>query len=419
MNTRSAQTAMIMLAPLIAEGVGLAQDCGWRPAALVEKTNEDITALGVFDMGDGQRLYAGGWFRYLDGRLIPYFARLDDDAGWSPVGTGTNGPVKCMMQYDDGTGPSLYVGGAFDRAGEVEANSIARWDGQSWYAIGYGLEHEVNAMAIFDDGSGPSLYAGGQFVWSWPNMTRYLARWDGQYWKQVGTISSFVQALTVWDDGTGRALYVGGEFKTIDNKPIAGIAKWDGQVWSDVGGSAIGKVWTFAEFDDGTGTKLFAGGGGVNRWDGHKWSAVPGFEDVDVATMIGHGGELYVGGSRRVDGDRLGVVLRWNGSTVVQLAAGHGELSGWVSAVTMASDSALYVGGRFTEFGGASIMNFATQVCPPCPADCDSSGALDIFDYLCYINAFAAADLTADCDGSGELDLFDFACFANSFDQGC
>ena len=60
-----------------------------------------------------------------------------------------------------------------------------------------------------------------------------------------------------------------------------------------------------------------------------------------------------------------------------------------------------------------------------CYADCDQStgvGVLDVFDYLCFANAFAAGDRYADCDcstGPGVLDIFDFLCFGNKFDQGC
>ena len=55
----------------------------------------------------------------------------------------------------------------------------------------------------------------------------------------------------------------------------------------------------------------------------------------------------------------------------------------------------------------------------PCPADCDGSGSLDVFDFLCFQNAFAAGDPSADCDADGSLSLFDFLCFQNAFDAGC
>ncbi|MFG0285147.1 MAG: hypothetical protein ACF8R7_12055 [Phycisphaerales bacterium JB039] len=54
-----------------------------------------------------------------------------------------------------------------------------------------------------------------------------------------------------------------------------------------------------------------------------------------------------------------------------------------------------------------------------CAADCDTSGELDLFDFLCFQNAFAQGDWYADCDGSQLLDLFDFLCFQNEFASGC
>ncbi|MEQ9095193.1 MAG: PQQ-binding-like beta-propeller repeat protein [Phycisphaerales bacterium] len=54
-----------------------------------------------------------------------------------------------------------------------------------------------------------------------------------------------------------------------------------------------------------------------------------------------------------------------------------------------------------------------------CYADFDRDGALTIFDFLGFQNAFDAGDLAADCDGDGSLTLFDFLCFQNAFDAGC
>ena len=54
-----------------------------------------------------------------------------------------------------------------------------------------------------------------------------------------------------------------------------------------------------------------------------------------------------------------------------------------------------------------------------CYADCDGSGGLDFFDFLCFQNEFAAATAYADCDNSGGHDFFDFLCFQNEFAAGC
>ena len=54
-----------------------------------------------------------------------------------------------------------------------------------------------------------------------------------------------------------------------------------------------------------------------------------------------------------------------------------------------------------------------------CYADCDGGGTLDIFDFLCFQDAFTQLDPYADCDGSGTFDIFDFLCFQDAFAAGC
>ncbi|MEO1008544.1 MAG: GC-type dockerin domain-anchored protein [Planctomycetota bacterium] len=54
-----------------------------------------------------------------------------------------------------------------------------------------------------------------------------------------------------------------------------------------------------------------------------------------------------------------------------------------------------------------------------CRADLDADGALSLFDFLAFQNAFATGDPTADFDGNGVLTLFDFLAFQNTFAAGC
>jgi hypothetical protein len=62
---------------------------------------------------------------------------------------------------------------------------------------------------------------------------------------------------------------------------------------------------------------------------------------------------------------------------------------------------------------------------PSCLANCDASSAaptLNINDFLCFINAFAAGEFYANCDESSSfpiLNVNDFTCFLNAFATGC
>jgi hypothetical protein len=57
--------------------------------------------------------------------------------------------------------------------------------------------------------------------------------------------------------------------------------------------------------------------------------------------------------------------------------------------------------------------------CEACRVDLDGDGALTIFDFLAFQNAFDAGEPRADFDGDGELTLFDFLAFLNEFQDGC
>ncbi|MCA9279873.1 MAG: aryl-sulfate sulfotransferase [Phycisphaeraceae bacterium] len=54
-----------------------------------------------------------------------------------------------------------------------------------------------------------------------------------------------------------------------------------------------------------------------------------------------------------------------------------------------------------------------------CYADCDENTMLNIFDYICFGNAYSASELYADCDGNGSLNVFDYICFGNAYAAGC
>ena len=62
---------------------------------------------------------------------------------------------------------------------------------------------------------------------------------------------------------------------------------------------------------------------------------------------------------------------------------------------------------------------------PPCYPNCDSSTTppvLNVLDFSCFLNQFAAGDLRANCDGSTTppvLNVLDFSCFLNRFAAGC
>jgi hypothetical protein len=57
--------------------------------------------------------------------------------------------------------------------------------------------------------------------------------------------------------------------------------------------------------------------------------------------------------------------------------------------------------------------------CPPCPADLNSDGLLDILDVQRFLNLYAAGDDLADLIDDERLDFYDVQAFLNLFAAGC
>ncbi len=54
-----------------------------------------------------------------------------------------------------------------------------------------------------------------------------------------------------------------------------------------------------------------------------------------------------------------------------------------------------------------------------CPADFNSDGGTDFFDYLDFVDAFSANDPAADFNQDGGIDFFDYLDFVDAFSAGC
>lgn len=182
-----------------------------------------------------------------------------------------------MCLHDDGAGIALYVGGGFTAAGGVPANSIARWDGSTWMPLGSGLQlngsfGNVQKMVEYDDGSGPALFVCGTFDHAGGVPASSIAKWSHGVWSALPGSPPGTQffSMSVFDDGDGSALYVGRS---------GPVMKWKGGSWWALGQGPIGQFNAMYAFDDGQGggEALYVGGNiGFNgsidivRWRGCK-----------------------------------------------------------------------------------------------------------------------------------------------------
>lgn len=358
----------------------------------VGTTGRAVAALTVHDDGSGigPALYAAGIIDSVNGVPVNNIARWDGQQ-WSPVGGGltedVNPQVFSLLSYDDGTsdGPTLYAGGWYSHAEDVEVDGYAAWNGESWSGIGNGIDFRVRAFTVFDDGSGngPALYVGGWFTIAGGSIVNHVAKWDGVSWSALGSgLNNWVNTMTVFDDGfgDGPALYVGGLFSTAGDVVANRIAKWNGASWSALDSGLNSSVNAMTVFDDGSGDgpALYVGGGfttaggaeanRIAKWDGASWSALGSGLGSTVNTMTafddgsGDGSSLYVGGSfSTAGGAEANRIAKWDGTNWSSLGSGiDGPV--WAFGVFDSGSGggpSLYVGGLFSTADDVAASNVA------------------------------------------------------------
>jgi len=74
----------------------------------------------------------------------------------------------------------------------------------------------------------------------------------------------------------------------------------------------------------------------------------------------------------------------------------------------------MYGNGRLDLAHAARIASYTR-----CRADVNLDGAIDLFDYLDFTNAFSTREREADFNGDGAIDLFDYLDFLAAFTAGC
>ncbi|MCK6475871.1 MAG: hypothetical protein L6Q35_03460, partial [Phycisphaerales bacterium] len=72
-----------------------------------------------------------------------------------------------------------------------------------------------------------------------------------------------------------------------------------------------------------------------------------------------------------------------------------------------------------TAPGPAPVVDIGAIERPPCKADFDASGFVDLDDYVAFVLAFEEGDESADFDGTGFVDTDDFDAFVFAFEAGC
>src|SRR6266566_355291 len=152
------------------------------------------------------------------------------------------------------------------------------------------------------------------------------------------------------------------------------MAHAQNQNWAGFSNALAGGNPTLVNAIAVSGTNLYVGGdfssaGGVSanriaKWDGVGWSALSagssnGFDLPALAVAITPVGEVYVGGRfSQAGGASASRIAKWDGANWASL--GNGLTSeGWIDAIAIAPGGDVYAGGMFSSIGGVSANNIA------------------------------------------------------------
>lgn len=367
---------------------------------------------------NGNTIYMGGDFNSF-GPITGSGALIDNGTGIANTALPrVDGTINSSVS--DGNG-GWYIGGAFTRVGNYQINNLAHIKSDNTVDLNFKPEPNNAVYTLLLDGSGTSLYAGGAFTTLKTLANNYLSKIDAVtgepiFWNanvngvvrsiqfyadqiivggsftslggaartNLGAVdTTFVQATT-WAPNpnnivykvyvSGTKLYVGGDFTTI-----SGVSKSRGAGYTlpafttdgyDMG--ANGRIHDFVVNN----SVLYASGlftiiGGANRnyivglsplnAVANTFNPAP---DGVVNTMAVSGGNLIVGGSF----SNIGAAVR---SRIAALSFANGTATSWnpnISGIkgttfnvnTLATvGNNIYAGGIFYSVGGAVRNNVA------------------------------------------------------------
>jgi hypothetical protein len=118
----------------------------------------------------------------------------------------------------------------------------------------------------------------------------------------------------------------------------------------------------------------------------------------------------------------LGVDQWQEGAALGADDAAPGDAFGSALALDGASlgvTARLHDGPSGQDIGAAYVIALNPCNPPQCYADFTDDNALDLFDFLGFVNSFNAGEARSDCTHDGSQDLFDFLCYTNAFNAGC
>lgn len=367
-------------------------------------TWREISPNGVWDLAVSKGvLYGAGDFYSEDQHEILRLGRWNGTRWETGVGGGLdNDPFR--LESD---GENLYALGIFHRAGNLDVNGFAGWNGAQWF-VPTGLTNSRVDSVTWDgatayfahfDGTtnrfsrwditnlttlatsdlaasqiavfGGSLYVGGWFSVVNGIRTGNLARFDGVNWSSLGEYrSSGMNGFVHRVAPGGSNVFALGEFNLAGDTPVLRAAKWNGSAWEAPGSGIDGPISdAIAKGDDLYVVGSFTSAGGVPatnvaHWNGSIWSLM-GSGLLGATALTIKGDSIYAAGAISLPGsDKTWNIVRWDGSQWVPVADGIGDSPRWlgwgrfITSLAAIGDD-LYVAGNFLTAAEVPVNHIA------------------------------------------------------------
>jgi len=307
---------------------------GWDPGA-----DGAVRALLLLN---GTVLYVGGDFTNIGGQVMNRIARLDSvtgnaDAAWNP---NANGTVRAMAMF----GTTLFLGGDFTSINGVIRNAFA--------AINW-----VDLSPVWLPSSDPATTIGATSVRQIALASDLYVAWDGDV---EGSTPGRVQVLNLFNGAEAWSVDTDGLINAL--QPAASTLFIGGNFQSGAG--RIRRH--LAAVDINTATINDVNFGSVLDWNPFvgALSDAPLTSRIRDLALSSNDARLYVGGAfSQVNGSPRSNIASLSATAL------NGDLDAWDPSITGSDvramvlspdDSTLYVGGEFTDVGGAPRNNIAS-----------------------------------------------------------
>jgi trimeric autotransporter adhesin len=366
----------------------------WSPVG-TPSLSGTIETLDVYRSAGGTHLYAGGLV--ISNNSTGALARWDGQA-WQNL-VFTSGPVHTVRTLTLHGQRRLYVGGAFQLAGGTSMPGIFSWDGATMSPVGGGIYDAsgawVRAVTVFDGNSGPELHIAGRFTTAGNVLANSIARWDGAFWRPLGSGlragggPGHIYALAVYGPSWQKRLYAAGILSEAGGQPVENIAAWNGTAWSALPTPAgFQFIDSLTVIDTQNGPRLMVG---TPRyiWDGETFSpltggCVPRIFAAERVLQPGGATHLYLGGSFACFGstNSAGLALQIGCPTCYANCD-----NSTIPPILNVEDFTCFI----NEFAAAQNLPHQQQLTHY--ANCDQSTTppvLNVEDFTCFINRFAA-----------------------------